>query len=235
MNIIIPMAGLGSRFPRDKYLPKPLIDIHGKPMIIRAIESLGLEGRYHFVIRRDKDTDQVKDLLFELLKDFSYIEIVEPTQGPACSALLFEDSIDNDEELVVANCDQIMEWNSSMFLLNARCYDGCVVTYYNNTDKNSYIKLDKNGRGLQLEEKKVISTISLNGIHYWKKGSYFVESSKKMIEKNHRAPNGEFYISISYNYMINANQTVGIYHIPNEQHHAVGDPSDLEKYLKLKS
>lgn len=227
------MAGFGSRFPRDKYVHKPLIDIYGKPMIVHALDSLNIKGNYYFIIRRDENLTKVKDAIQEVVGLSTFIEIDYITEGPASSALLFADYIDNDNELIIANCDQIMEWNSKIFLQVARNYAGCVVTYYSTTDKNSYIKIDRNGLGVELQEKVVISNIGLNGIHYWRKGKYFVHSSKMMIEKNDRAPNGEFYIAPTYNYMIRYGHTVGIYHIPNEQHHAVGDPSDLNKYLSL--
>ena len=231
MNIIIPMGGNGSRFPRYKYAHKPLIDIYGKPMIVRALESLKLKGDYHFIIRQDENTAQVKDIIQNSVGVSKFIEIDKTTEGPACSALLFKDYINNDEELVIANCDQIMEWDGKIFLQVARNYAGCVVTYYSTTDKNSYIKIDRNGLGVELREKVVISNIGLNGIHYWRKGKYFVHSANMMINDNDRAPNGEFYVAPTYNYMIRYGHSVGIYHIPNEQHHAVGDPDDLEKYL----
>lgn len=231
MNIIIPMGGNGSRFPRDKYAHKPLIDIYGKPMIVRALESLKLKGNYHFIIRQDENTAQVKDIIQNSVGVSKFIEIDKTTEGPACSALLFKDYINNDEELVIANCDQILEWDGKIFLQVARNYAGCVVTYYSTTDKNSYIKIDRNGLGVELREKVVISNIGLNGIHYWRKGKYFVRSADMMINANDRAPNGEFYVAPTYNYMIRYGHSVGIYHIPNEQHHAVGDPDDLEKYL----
>jgi len=232
MNIIIPMGGNGSRFPRDKYPHKPLIDIYGKPMIVRALESLRLKGNYHFIIRQDENTEKVKDIIQNSVGLSRFIEIDKTTEGPACSALLFEDYINNDEELVIANCDQIMEWDSKIFLQVASNYAGCVVTYYSTTDKNSYIKINSKGLGVELREKVVISNIGLNGIHYWRKGKYFVHSARMMMNQNDRAPNGEFYIAPTYNYMIKYGHSVGIYHIPNEQHHAVGDPEDLEKYLK---
>ena len=38
---LIPMAGNGMRFKNVGYsTPKPLIPVHGKPMIVKAIESL---------------------------------------------------------------------------------------------------------------------------------------------------------------------------------------------------
>jgi len=233
INVIIPMAGVGSRFPKDQYLPKPLIDVNGKPMIVRAIESLGIRNaQWHFIIRKDHFTDAVKDIISKVVTDPRFVEVEKTTEGPACSALLFKDYINNDQELVIANCDQIMEWNSNLFFHNVRLYDGAVVTYHSDTEKNSYVKLDREGNAVQFAEKEVISNVSLNGIHYWHRGSYFVNSAEEMIKADDRAPNGEFYVATTYNYMIKANKSVGIYHIPNEQHHAVGVPVDLERFLK---
>lgn len=235
MNIIIPMAGLGSRFPKDQYLPKPLIDVRGKPMIVRAIESLDFDGNYHFIIRKDEFTEIVKDIISKVVPKPKFVEVTETTEGPACSVLLFKEFINNNDELITANCDQIMEWDSKLFFHNVRLYDGAVVTYYSDTDKNSYARIDKKGRVLEIREKEVISNISLNGIHYWNRGRDFVSTAEEMIAADDRAPNGEFYIAPTYNYMIKAGNTVGIYHIPNEQHHAVGVPIDLERFLKYEN
>ena len=233
VNIVIPMAGLGSRFPRDKYyLPKPLIDVNGRPMITRALESLDIDGQYHFILRNDEFLKITKDVISKTVKNPNFVIVDQTTEGPACSVLLFKEFINNDDELVTANCDQIMEWSSKLFFHNVRLYDGAVVTYYSDTDKNSYVKLDRQGRAIQFAEKEVISNISLNGIHYWKRGSDFVESAESMIAADDRAPNGEFYIAPTYNYMIRAGKEIGIFHIPIEQHHAVGVPIDLERFLK---
>jgi len=234
MNILIPMAGEGTRFPKDTYkIPKPLIDIQGLPMIQRAVESLNLPGKYHFVVRKDSYYDQVCTLLHKVLPDPKIISVEETTEGPAASCLLFKNFIDNEEELVIANCDQIMWWDADLFLTTARYYkyDGVVVTYSTTTPKNSYAKIDHNGFVVDIKEKEVISDISLNGIHYWRKGKYFVQSAEFMIKQNDRAPNGEFYVGPSYNHMICSGLKVGIHHIPNWQHNPVGVPEDLKTYL----
>lgn len=232
MNIIIPMAGLGSRFFTEQYkLPKPLIDIRGKPMIQRAIETLDLDGDYFFLLRQTEYTKQMVDVIKSVVPEATIKIINYITEGPACSALLFEREIDTEDELVIANCDQIMSWNSNMFLRNARVYDGAVVTYHSDTEKNSYARLNKRGLVTEIREKEVISNVSLNGIHYWNDSYRFIAAAKEMIAANDRAENGEFYIGPTYNYMIRDNYRVGIYHIPNEQHHPVGVPADLERYL----
>jgi NDP-sugar pyrophosphorylase family protein len=227
------MAGRGSRFTEKRILiPKPLLDVNGRTMIERAIESLDLAGTWHFIIRDDEHKQRVQDMIESIKPGSKFIAIDYVTEGPASSALLFKDQINNSDELVIANCDQIMEWTSSRFLDYVRHYDGAVVTYHADTDKNSYARVNKQGLVQEIREKQVISNISLNGIHYWQQGQYFVNSAEAMIQANDRAPNGEFYIGPSYNYMIKEDLTVGIYHIPNEQHHAVGVPVDLERFLK---
>ena len=233
MKILIPMAGLGSRFPSQLYpMPKPLISVNGEPMISKAIKSIDLEGQHLFVIAKNEFTNNVKETICSIHSDAEFIEIDYVTEGPAVSALLFKDLINTDEELVIANCDQIMEWDSNKFLLNARLNDGCVVTYHTSTKKNSYAKINEHALVTEIREKEVISNVSLNGIHYWKHGKYFVESAEAMIAAQDRAPNGEFYIGPTYNYMVSSGLNVGIYHIPNQMHHPVGVPEDLDNYLE---
>jgi dTDP-glucose pyrophosphorylase len=236
LNVLIPMAGLGTRFNGSRFgRPKPLIDIYGKTMIQRAIESLGFdEARHLFVIRQTEDTAEIIENLSSICKD-PIIQIIDKvTEGPASTCLLMEEYINNDDELVIANCDQIMFWDTTKFLYGIRYpeHDGLIVTYTANTDKNSYAKINQQGDVLQVKEKCVISDISLNGIHYWRRGSDFVESAKSMIEARDTAPNGEYYVGPTYNYMIKKGKKVGIYHIPNWQHNAVGIPMDLERFLK---
>jgi hypothetical protein len=201
-------------------------------MIVRAIESLDIDANWYFLIRNNEYTEIIKDVISKTVQDPIFIAVDQPTDGPACSVLLFEEYINNDDELITANCDQIMEWDSNLFFHNVRLYDGAVVTYYSDTDKNSYARINNKGLVIEMREKEVISNISLNGIHYWKKGKNFVQSAKDMILANDRAPNGEFYIAPTYNYMIKRGLKVGIYHVPNEQHHPVGVPVDLERFLR---
>lgn len=236
MNIVIPMAGRGARFAEKRILtPKPLIDVHGRTMIERAVESLDLTGQWHFVIRADEHEPQVRAMIEHIKPGSRVIAIDYVTEGPASSVLLFKEYIDNTDPLIVANCDQIMEWTSHRFLDYVSYYDGAVVTYHAHTDKNSYARVNKDGLVQEIREKQVISNISLNGIHFWRQGRYFVNSAEAMIAADDRAPNGEFYIGPSYNHMIRAGYTVGIYHIPNQFHHPVGVPDDLDKFLRYEN
>ena len=200
MNIIIPMAGRGERFSSAGYtLSKPLIPIQEKPMIQVAVESIGQSGNYIFIIQNN---DMIYNTLKSLYPNSQIIQIDYITDGPASTCLLAKKYINNNDPLLI---------------------------YPENTSKNSYAKLDRNGHVLRIAEKEVISNISLNGIHFWKKGCDFVNSAETMISLDERY-NNEFYVGPSYNSLINQGKKIGIYHIPKEQHHAVGTPEDLLKY-----
>ncbi len=229
------MAGKGMRFIEGGYyVPKPFIDVNGKMMIEAAVSSLNIEAEYIFIIYEyDRELLEImRNCLGSLTSLNNVIEIDYLTQGPACSALLAKHLVNDDSPLIITNCDQIMNWNSKLFLEHCEKTDAdaTVVTYYADTEKNSYIKLNEFGYGIQVIEKSVISNNSLNGIHFWKKGSDFVKYANKMI-KNKNSTNGEFYISTIFQEMINDNKKVDNFHIENNEHNAIGTPEDLEKYL----
>ena len=76
-----------------------------------------------------------------------------------------------------------MNWNPTYFLNHVRKFDGGVVTYFEKKKANSYASVNENLLVKKIKEKKVISNISLNGIHYWKKNKFFNESYLKMKKK----------------------------------------------------
>jgi dTDP-glucose pyrophosphorylase len=238
MNILIPMAGLGSRFEGSRFIgPKFLIDICGKPMIQRAIEAFTSKvenARFLFVLRRTKDIDRIVNILENVCANLRIKIVDEITSGPTDTCLAMKEYINNQEELIIANCDQIMFWDFKKFLHCVRYpdVDGAIVTYTSTTPKNSYAEIDQRGNVKRIKEKVVISDISLNGIHYWKHGRDFVESAMEMMENKDTAPNGEFYVGPTYNYLINNGKNISIYHVANFQHNAVGVPDDLEKFLR---
>jgi NDP-sugar pyrophosphorylase family protein len=236
VQLVIPLAGEGKRFGDTYRCPKPLIDVVGERMISLAIRTLGIQHHNAvFIIRNDHD---INCLLTKEIKKLSpnstIISIDKVTDGPCSTALLASNYLDPDSPLIIANCDQVMRWDGEKFLryCEQEDYDGVVVTYHETTPKNSYARLNAIGDVVEIREKTQISCVSLNGIHYWKKANYFIDSASKMIALNDRT-NNEYYIAPTYNYMLASGLRVGIFHIPNEQHHAIGTPQDLENYIQV--
>lgn len=240
MNIVIPLSGRSSRFLNYGFQkPKFLLPLHdGKTMIEGAVDTLGLEGQLIFIVQTEHCEKFNIDNFLKEKYPTSIIKYLDHyTEGcvqsvlEACGSL-----INNDFPLVISNCDQYLEWDPSLFLniiSDSEC-DGCVLTYYANTNKNSYIRVDNAGNGIELREKKVISDNSLVGVHYWKKGSYFIESASDMISNNIR-DNNEYYVSTSYNYLINKGYKIKMCPLTiNDIYHTIGVPETYYDFLQLK-
>lgn len=232
MDILVPMCGYGDRFVKAGYnVFKPLIPIGGVPMVKVGLDSLGFTGRFIFVIR--KSCVGLADTLRELFHGCIVIEINGGTRGAADTCLRAREYISEDPLLIV-NCDLVLRWCGTQFneFLTNTTLDGVLVTYDCDSQKNSYARLDGKGLVKEVREKQVISRVSLNGIHYFKKGNSFIKCAEDAIEVGDFV-NGEIYVGPVYNHLIKSGGRVGVYHIPVEQHWAVGTPEDLELYESL--
>ena len=226
------MAGLGKRFPVNIYkVPKPLILIQDIPMIARVLKSLNIPGKYYFILKQDDFTSQLEDLLYSVMPECIVIKVPELTRGPAETCLTVRKFIDNDQELLIANSDQILWWDSELFLRCARTekLDGLILTFSSRSYNNSYALISKEGFVQEIREKEIISDIALAGVHYWRKGSYFVESADRMINENNKS-HDEFYVGPTYNYLIKSFRKIGVYNLSSFQHNPVGTPEDLREF-----
>ena len=235
MNIVIPMAGGGTRFAKAGYvLPKPLIDVNGKPMIQRVVENLdfGISAKYTFIVQRDHyDRFDLGRRLDRLAHDCNIICIDGVTEGAALTVLLARHIINNDQPLVIANSDQLMEWDNRLFLQLAREYDGVIFTFLSESPKHSYAKIDKEGVVTEVAEKIVISPNATVGVYYWKKGMDFVDAAEDMVFTGETA-NGEYYVCPAFNNAIKAKKRISI--LPVDYMHGLGTPEELKKYLGTK-
>ena len=227
------MAGRGKRFEVAGYsFPKPLIDINGKTMIQVIIENLDFSDEHIFLCQKEHyEKYALKDLLTLISPKCNVIQVEDITEGAACTALLAKELINNDEELIIANSDQWINWNNQHFLsfLRENDADGGIVTFYATHPKWSFVKLDDEGKVTTVAEKKPISNIATVGIYYFKKGKYFVEAAEQMINKNIRT-NNEFYIAPVYNEMIQSNKKILNY--PVAEMRGLGTPEDLSTFIE---
>ena len=233
MNVLIPMAGAGSRFAQVGYsFPKPLIEVNGKPMIQVVLENLNIEANYTFVVRKEHyEKYSLQYLLTLIAPGCNIVQVDELTEGSACTTMLAKEFIDNDDPLLLANSDQFMEWNSneSLYAFNADGIDGGILTFKATHPKWSYAKVGKDGFVSEVAEKKPISDDATVGVYYWKKGSDYVKYTEQMIEKDIRT-NGEFYICPVFNEAIADGKKIRIKEI--ERMWGIGTPEDLSYYLE---
>jgi len=237
MNILLPMGGLGSRFSTSHPGQlKPLINVCGKSMITRVISNLNQSKNIKFIIvmlKKDFLHKEFQEIFDNLNIQYELILIDKPTEGPACTCLLAKKYINNDEPLVIVNCDQIifdLNLKHLIQFLKLNEADGVIGVFHSNSNKNSYIKLGEDLRIQEVKEKIVISNIASNGLHLWSKGSYFVKSAEEMIQKNDRYSN-EFYVAPTYNYLIKDGKKIIPYYF--NLHYPIGTPEDLSYFEKI--
>ena len=233
MNILIPMAGAGSRFQQAGYtFPKPLIDVEGKPMIQVVVENLNIEANYIYVVQKSHREKFNLDTMLNLITPGCRIVETEGiTEGAACTALLAKDLIDSNSPLFFANSDQFVEWDSNEFMykMNETDCDGGIVTFRSAHPKWSFAKIDERGLVTEVAEKNPISDIATVGFYYWKKGSDFVKYAESMIEKEITV-NNEFYVCPVFNEAIGDEKQIRIFDV--DKMWGLGTPEDLKHFLE---
>ena len=232
MNILIPMAGAGSRFEKAGYtFPKPLIDVAGQPMIQTVIENLNLQGKYIFLVRKEHyEKYDLKNLLNLITPNCEIIQIEGLTEGAACTVLKAQELIDNNEPLIIANADQYIKWNSfeTVSMFNEPDVDGGILTFKSIHPKHSFAKVDGDSFVLEVAEKKPISNDATVGIYYWKRGFDFILYAEPMIEKNIRT-NNEFYVCPVYNEAIADGRRIKASLV--DEMWGMGTPEELNNFL----
>lgn len=222
LEVLMPMAGEGSRFRESGYhCGKPSIDVEGKSMAQAAFDSLGIDTMPTCLIRNR----MAMVWAFQIMLD-------KPTRGTTETCLKAKQLLD-DDPLLIANCDQILEWDHVAFYYFAQntALDAIIVTFGcpEPDNKWSYCEVGNDGLVKRVAEKDPISAIGCTGVWFWKHGSDFVKYAEELIAKDIRV-NGEYYLSLCYNLAIADGKKVGTFRV--EKFHSLGTPELLDTYLK---
>jgi dTDP-glucose pyrophosphorylase len=240
LNIVVPMAGAGSRFAAAGYTdPKPLIKINRLPMIQVVINNLrpARQHRFIFICQRHHVEDySLAEKLSAWSPNCVVISLDGLTEGAACTVLSARELIDSHDELMIANSDQYIDVDINAYLakLDNQRLDGLIMTMTASDPKWSFVGINDKGLVSRVVEKEVISNEATVGIYNFAKGSDFVCAADAMITRNLRV-NNEFYVAPAYNQMIEDSKTVGTYNIGAEAAgmYGLGIPSDLDLFVSL--
>ncbi|WP_211234098.1 glycosyltransferase family 2 protein [Chitinilyticum litopenaei] len=234
MNIVIPMAGRGSRFADAGYTtPKPLIPVLGKPMIQWVIENIKTDLKHQFIFIcqeahiRDYDLDsQIRKICHKS----RIISVKDVTDGALRTVLCAKDYINNDSPLTIANCDQFVDINFDHYLKfsTENTFDGVIMTMPASDPKWSYVRKGKNGYIDLVVEKQVISSEATTGIYNFRTGRDFISAAEEIISRNCMV-NNEFYVAPVFNILIERGGVVASYNI-GEKMHGLGTPHDLQLF-----
>ena len=231
MKIVVPMAGLGSRFSTQGYEdPKPLIQFLGKPMIQHVVEHVGLMNLEHIFLCQKTHIKKYKlhELFSSFLKNYKIVEVDGLTEGAACTVMLADSVLSPDDSVMLVNSDQLVHWDRDIVdTLEASEFGGCIFCFPGEGPKWSYAKVDLQGLVTEVAEKRQISEHATSGMYFWKKWQYFVDATNAMIAANDRV-NNEFYVAPVYNYAVDKKITIEYVDYVDQ----VGTPEELNEYLQ---
>lgn len=251
MNILIPMAGEGSRFAREGYaISKPLIPTYDKrsgnalPMVVCAVLDLpGVAKDGSNVIFVDRAFHKAGGAEAEIGKYFPrarFLTVDSLTEGQASTCLLAKDFIDNDDELLIAGCDNGMEFDGEKFNALRKTADVLVFTYRHNPavlknpDAYGWMIADSGDNVVGTSIKKAISDNPMNdhavvATFWFRRGKIFVEAAEKMIAENDRI-NNEFYVDQAIRHVLELGGKAKVFEI--ERYIGWGVPADYELYQR---
>ncbi len=239
LHIIMPMAGEGSRFLKEGWrTPKPLIELHGIPLFMRAIGSVFIEGvtmKYSFIVRQEHiERYHIDEQIKSFLPDANIFYVNKTTRGAVETCLIAENVIRENDAVIVMDCD--LEFRSKAFLggikdilqlPSAEANGGMLVSFESQESRYSYAEVDENMIVKRTAEKEVISNHALCG-------AYFFSTSKGFLSAAHRLMNEpdftkpEYYVSLLYNYLLADGETVRL--ATMEEYYSYGTPEELSRY-----
>lgn len=242
LQILLPMGGLGQRFRDEGYTtPKPLIEIDGTPMFLKAIGSfdeLDVQKRIAFVVRQDAQEEYgLATSIQNILPGVKTVMLDHNTRGAAETALLAKEYIDPDLPLIIMDCD--FEFTSEEYfsyvrdILNDAPYDGVLLSFNSDNPRYSYAKVDEQNFVTETAEKIVISNNALWGAYCFAKGSLFVDYAEKIIKQGLSDARKEFYISYVYSEMIADGHKIKLAKV--DEFHSFGTPAELNEYLSSRN
>lgn len=244
MRIIIPMSGIGKRFLDAGYsVPKPLLEVEGRPIISHIIDLFPGETEFDFICNAlHLETTNMREILLRLVPNARIHSVsVENRKGPVDAVLQIADTIPNEEEIIVSYCDYGTKWDYKSFLEDMRSTnaDGGIPAYIGfhphmcHGDNYAFLK-EENKWVTDIQEKKSFTENKMNeyasnGSYYFKSGSLMKEYFHKLVSKNMQV-NGEYYVSLVYKLMLEDKKRVRVFEI--EKMLQWGTPRDLEEYLQ---
>ncbi len=239
INIVIPAAGKGTRFSKNGWKsPKPFIDLNGKPMLQHVIDNLEIEkSNFHIILQSEHINNTNSNFSSRKANNINLVPIDFLTSGTACTVLHVRELIENNSPLLIANSDQIVDFDCNLFVSDAieRDLDGSILVFKDikKDPKWSFVKLNSTNQfAEEVAEKKPISELATVGIYFFKSGIDFIEATLEMIKHDDRV-NNEFYTCPVYNYLIKRNKKIGVFEIDINEMHGVGTPEDFLKYNEL--
>ena len=239
MQIVITMAGLGTRFKNAGYtMPKYEIVVHGRTLFAWSMESLkgyfSPDNDYYFIVRKEDNAgDFIRkewNAIAGICERANIIEIDHMTDGQATTAMLAAKYWKKDDSLLVYNIDTYVE--AGELRASDLTGDGFIPCFSAPGDHWSFVETDEDGNAVCVREKQRISDNCTLGAYYFATCELFEQMYDDYYRGDSNMEKGEKYIAPLYNHMISKGMKVRICLVDADSVHVLGTPEELEVFAK---
>ena len=206
IHLVMPMGGAGSRFFKNGFIiPKPLIELNGKPFFYWATQSIvkfvDVEDITFVVLKKHIEEFEIDKKILEYYNDAKIVVITQVLNGAILTCEYGANSIDDDLPIIFNDCDHAFiseEFNNFCADKKFDLYDGALLTFESNDPKYSFLRTDKDNNVIETVEKKAISNHAICGAYYFKNKDVFTKYKDLYLN---RCNYSEYYVSGVYNIM----------------------------------
>lgn len=239
MNVVITMAGLGSRFKKAGYTcPKYMIEVRNRTLFVWSMLSLkgfaDIVDTYFFIVRReDKAIFFIQEQCTSLgIKKYEIIEIDYLTDGQATTVMLAAAQWDEEKPLLIYNIDTYVE----EYAMESKQLkgDGFIPCFVGKGDHWSFVKLNESGAAVNVREKERISDNCTVGAYYFKSAKLYMELYEEFYKDNANLEKGEKYVAPLYNQLIKNGGKVYISLLDESKVHVLGTPAEVKIFKGLR-
>lgn len=231
IHLIMPMAGAGSRFAKNGFeLPKPLIEIHGKPFLFwstRSIEKfVDVQDITFVVLEGHVEKFKIDKKIKSYFPDAKIVVIPKVLDGAVLTCLEGIKEINDNMPILFNDCDHMFKCKKFYEYCNKGTFDdmdGALLTFYSNEPKYSFLEMDKNEYVKRTVEKVPISNFAICGAYYFANKKLF-EDAVEIYLKN--CDYNEFFVSGLYNVMAEHNKKIKQFSV--DFHVPFGTPDEYE-------
>nr|WP_178125914.1 glycosyltransferase family 2 protein [Pseudomonas sp. Fl5BN2] len=234
MNIILLAGGDTTSVMAESSYPSYLSERDGLPLIQHLVEKC-LELKPASIACMLPKADVAKYHLRNMLHQMNPIATVYPvhalTMGAACTALLAAESIDNEDELLILSCNELLDAPLGDIVAGFRkdqC-DAGVVVFKSLHPRYSFVRKNAQGCVVEAAEKNPISNHAVAGLYWFAKGGVFVKAVKEMIRKGAKV-NDAYYIAPSLNELVLLHKKIGTYRVQPSQYYPLKNPHQLHAF-----
>lgn len=228
------MAGLGRRFKDTGIdIPKYKIIANKKTLFEWSMLSLSdfFKEEFIFIIRKEIADIEFLNVVCKKLGILNFkIKVIEEiTDGQATTAYLADEFISEEEECIIYNIDTYVKPNEILRSQISEEFDGFIPVIEAEGERWSFVKVDEDGKVIDVAEKVPISNLATIGLYYfksWKVYKQIYNKNKQSILKKSK----EVYIAPMYKQMINNNMNIGIVKLDEDFVKILGTPEEIELF-----